>query len=98
MPLERSLWRGLRAELTVKTHARGQKADLARAIGVPRQAISAWLSGSATPNADSTLKLLEWVKAEEGKQKKSAGRVSETRPARTTRKRKARSNAKQSSQ
>jgi transcriptional regulator with XRE-family HTH domain len=40
---------------------RGQKAALARRLGVSRQAVEQWLSGAAKPSAELTFKLLNWV-------------------------------------
>jgi DNA-binding phage protein len=51
------------------TRQRGRKALVARELGVSRQTINKWFVGSAHPNAETTLQLLEWVTAEEAKQK-----------------------------
>ena len=40
---------------------RGQKAALARRLGVSRQAVEQWLSGAAKPSAELTFKLLNWA-------------------------------------
>lgn len=90
-----SHWEGLRARVLVSTADRGKRAALARELGVARQTVSGWLLGLVAPNAEMTLRLLEWVTAAEAKQEKNAENVSEARPARReTQKRKTRSNAK----
>jgi len=79
-----SLWGGLQAKLLYFTEKRGARAALARNLGVARQAVSSWLSGAVSPNAETTLRLLEWVEeAEASQQKQSAGAST---PARKTRK------------
>lgn len=69
------------------TRDAGLKAPLARKLGVTRQHLNNWLSGTNVPGGEVVLQLLEWVKAEEAKskQKKRAGSA-ETRPALKTRK------------
>ena len=47
--------------LRERTKMRGQKAALARKLGVSRQAVDQWLRGSAKPSAETTLALLNWV-------------------------------------
>jgi transcriptional regulator with XRE-family HTH domain len=51
------------------THAYGDKARMARDLGVTRQAVNQWLNGENAPSAELTLQLLNWVAAEEAKQK-----------------------------
>jgi transcriptional regulator with XRE-family HTH domain len=63
------------------------KATLARALGVPRQWVNDWLLGKHEPGGDITLRMLDWVTAEEAK-KKSPGSA-QTPPERKTRKMKA---------
>jgi transcriptional regulator with XRE-family HTH domain len=91
-----SPWKVLRRRLSAVTDRYGAKAALAREFRVTPQAVAEWLSGASAPTAETTLRLLEWVTAEEAKQKK-APEVRSTQPARKTRKKKARSNAKQKS-
>jgi transcriptional regulator with XRE-family HTH domain len=57
------------------SRTRGTSAALARLLGVTRQAISNWLSGDSFPSAVMALRLLEWVDAEEVKQKRSGSAV-----------------------
>jgi transcriptional regulator with XRE-family HTH domain len=84
----RYTWGSLRRRIRAATRERGARARLARKFRVTPQAVAEWLSGASAPTAETTLRLLEWVTAEEAKQKKSAGNVSETRPARKTQTRK----------
>jgi transcriptional regulator with XRE-family HTH domain len=80
-------WAGLKRRLQVATQKPGAKAALARRFDVSTAAVSQWLSSKShiAPKAETTLQLLEWVAAEEAKQKKGAGSA-ETRPALKTRK------------
>lgn len=73
----------LRARLLRATSERGAKAALAKEFGVSRQAVNAWLSGASAPEAETTLRLLEWVTADEAK-KQGVGSGS-TPPAPETR-------------
>lgn len=63
------------------------KTRLALYLGVPKQRITNWLNGNRYPNGESVLRLLEWVTAEEAKQRTLAG-VSRTHKGEQTRKRK----------
>ena len=81
-------WEVLRTILVSKTDSPQAKADLAKYLGVSLAAISQWRSKANAPTADKTLRILAWVRRTEAKQKKSAGSVSETRPARKTQERK----------
>jgi transcriptional regulator with XRE-family HTH domain len=83
-----SRWTLLRKRLQKLAAEYGAKSRIARAFGVSRQAVDHWLNGSAAPAAETALRLLEWVAAEEAKQKTSAGSVSDARPAPSTRVRK----------
>lgn len=51
----------LMAAVRERTKFRGQKAALARELGVTRQAIDQWLSGNAKPSAETTFELLKRV-------------------------------------
>ena len=51
---------------------RGSKKHLALLMGVPPPRLSEWLTGKHEPSAETTLRLLEWVQAEEAKQKSPA--------------------------
>jgi transcriptional regulator with XRE-family HTH domain len=59
---------------------------LAERFGVTRQSVAEWLSGDSAPTAETTLRLLEWVRAEEAKQQKTLGSVTSTAKGRKTRK------------
>lgn len=87
-------WDSLRKRLQNSTAKKGARANLARAFGVTTAAVSQWLSGNSAPKADTTLRLLQWVIAQEAKENRNAGSGSGTRPPRKTQKRKAGSNAK----
>jgi transcriptional regulator with XRE-family HTH domain len=91
---QRSLWRLLQRRVAAATSAYGHQAELARHLGVSRQALNSWLSGTAFPTAENTLQLLQWVEAEEAKQTKSNPGRARTRPGRMTRKRKSTTNEK----
>ncbi len=65
------------------TSARGKKAELARHLGVALPRISEWLSGQREPGGEYTLRLLDWVQAEEAKQTSGPGGVASTTGART---------------
>jgi len=81
-------WEVLRSWLIEATVEPGAKASLAREFNVKPAAVSQWLSGATAPTAQTTLRLLNWVVERTELNKKSAGGVSEARPARTTRVRK----------
>lgn len=68
------------------TRRRGAKSELAHSLGVSRQQLNGWLSGSKQPGAEIALQLLEWVAAVEVKTKKDPG-VAVTTPGHKTRKR-----------
>jgi transcriptional regulator with XRE-family HTH domain len=84
---EKSLWKALQLRLVRATIERGARSELASLMGVSRQVVSAWLRGASAPTAETTLRLLAWVSAEEERTKKRAGSES-MQPALTTRKRK----------
>ena len=54
-------WKDLQEVLKLRVSAPGEKAKLARALGVSRQAVNNWLKGTAAPSAELTLRLLHWV-------------------------------------
>lgn len=84
---QRLLWNDLRRRLKTATRKYGARAALARTFKVTPQAVAEWLSGASAPTAETTLRLLEWVTAEEAKQKRSAA-ASHAATARSTRVRK----------
>lgn len=73
--------------LKVATNQRGAKSELAKFLGIPLVRVSQWLSGDREPGGETTLRLLEWVSAEEVQQSKNPERVS-PRPGPKTRSRK----------
>lgn len=96
---QRSLWDKLRLRLQRATQNPGARSALARQFRVSTATVSQWLSDDERrrvyPAAENTLRLLEWVTAEEAKpqQQKRAGSA-DTRPALKTRKRKSKRNEK----
>ena len=65
-----------RAKRACEPRGSGHRKRLAKFLGVPMPRISEWLSGAKTPAGPTTLRLLEWVTAEEAKPKQSAAGVS----------------------
>lgn len=61
----------------------GKKASLARFLHVPKPRISEWINGVYAPSAEVTLRLLEWVQAEEASQQKTPGSVNATTEGKT---------------
>lgn len=60
------LWNGVAAALRVQLNRRGEKAKMARTLGLPRQRLHEFLqSGSAMPDAERALFLLCWLAAKE---------------------------------
>ncbi len=58
------LWNALASEARRLLHRRGEKANLARYLGLPRQRLHQFLmERSAGPDAERTLLLLIWVNA-----------------------------------
>jgi len=83
------------ARLKNATREVGLKTKLAQKLGVPRQRLNDWLSGTNVPGGEVVLQMVEWVTAVEAKQqpKKRAGSAL-TRPALKTRKSKSTTNEK----
>ena len=65
-------WPDLRDELRKLTGERGAKAKLAREFNVTPQAVSDWLREVYSPEADTVLRLLQWVEDAEAQQKSGA--------------------------
>jgi len=67
-------WNVLAAWLRPELRAYGDKARLARYLGVPRQRVTEYLSGRTRrlPDAELTLRLLHWLAAKRGGQDHSA--------------------------
>lgn len=61
-------WIQLRDLVLKRTEESGAKAQLARDVGVSRQAVNKWLNQGVEPSAETTLRLLAWVTAREAKQ------------------------------
>lgn len=59
----------LLVRLNAATKAFGKKSELAHYLDVALPTVSVWLSGKREPSGGTTLRLLEWVQAEEAKQK-----------------------------
>ena len=58
------LWNRLASQVRLLLKPRGEKAQLARLLGVHRQAVHEYFaSGSRMPDAERTLLLLEWLQA-----------------------------------
>jgi len=63
----------LLGRLALVTEARGKKAALAKFLKVDPPRVSDWLRGNYEPSGEVTLRLLEWVAAEEAQQKTPGG-------------------------
>jgi hypothetical protein len=64
------LWNKLSAEVTPLLKQRGEKAQLARLLGLHRQAVNEFFaSGSRMPDAERTLLLLEWLRVRRARRK-----------------------------
>jgi hypothetical protein len=86
-----SLWEQLRTRLNLALQRRGAKLALTRKLGVSSSSVYEWLADVRTPNAEMTLRLLQWVEQSERKQKPLGGVRSTAKG--TTTQRKARNNA-----
>lgn len=64
---EETPWLTLLERVRRATSAPGKKKALAELLGVTPSAVSQWLDGATYPRADTTLRLLAWVTAEEAK-------------------------------
>lgn len=62
----------LRKRLKAATSKRGKQTQLARFLKVPPSRVNEWLAGTYEPGAEIALRMLEWVTAEEAKQKTPA--------------------------
>ena len=64
------LWNKLAAEVRPLLKRRGEKAQLARLLGLHRQAVNEFFaSGSRMPDAERTLLLLEWLRVRQAGRK-----------------------------
>jgi hypothetical protein len=77
----KQLWPELRKRAQRATEAFGAKAALARELTVTPQAVSEWLSGASAPDAENTLRVLEFVQAHEAKLKSPGSAINTTRAA-----------------
>jgi len=73
----------LLARLSVATKARGKKAALAKLLKIPAPRISEWLHRNYEPSGEVTLRLLEWVTAEEAQQQNAPGDAENTARGKT---------------
>jgi len=75
-PAVKSEMEKLLSDVRGMTTAKGRKAKLARDLGVSLSRISEWLSGKYEPGGEVTLRLLQWVLAEEAQQKRPGAQTS----------------------
>ena len=69
---ETPLWNRLVTQIRPRLKRRGEKAQLARLLGVHRQAINEYIvSQSRMPDAERTLLLMEWLEARRKNQRPS---------------------------
>jgi len=61
--------------LHIVTKEPGKKSELADFLSAPLASVSRWLSGEREPGGETTLRMLEWVRAQEANQTKSPGRA-----------------------
>lgn len=61
----------------------GAKARLARELGVSRQAVSQWVTGTNNPDAGKLLRLLAWVRANEAQQEDGSANARTSAPPKT---------------
>jgi transcriptional regulator with XRE-family HTH domain len=95
--MEPQTWDELRSRLEKVTRRPGARAALAREFDVSTAAVSQWLSGVSAPTADNTVRLANFVERAEANQKQNAGPVSETRPAKRSKKGRSKQNEKPNS-
>lgn len=88
-----SMLQQLLARVSRATMEHGAKKALADALGVQKAQVSQWLTSKRSPNAEDTLRLLEWVTTAEAKQKKEPS-GGDTPKGRVTRKSKNTTNEK----
>ena len=65
------------------TAKRGKLTELARFLDKPLPHVSNWLSMRLAPNGEVTLLMLQWVEAEEGKNKSGPGSATNTARTKT---------------
>ena len=66
-------WKELKRRLKNATAERGKKTAAADFAGVDRSNMNRWLDDDQEPGAEAAFRLLEWVTAEEAKQKSPDG-------------------------
>jgi hypothetical protein len=69
--------------LAKATQARGKKAALAKLLKISASNVSDWLDGKYEPSGEVTLRLLDWVTAEEANQQKTPGSATNTDRSKT---------------
>lgn len=77
----------LQKRLKAATSQRGKQTELARYLKVPQPRVAEWLAGVYEPGAEITLRMLEWVTAQEAKLKQTPGSATNTARGRKTRSR-----------
>lgn len=77
IPSDEQLLAQFRADLANAINGRrGAQSEVARILGVSRQAVAAWVSGESNPEAGKLLRLLAWVQAARRNQKRDDANVS----------------------
>lgn len=65
----KNLWQPWQKRLAQLCKKEGVRAQIARELDVSRQAASNWVAGTSEPTANYALRLIEWIKSEEAKDK-----------------------------
>jgi transcriptional regulator with XRE-family HTH domain len=86
LPPVKSQLDSLLVDLNRLTKERGMKTKLADYLGAPLASVSRWLSGEIEPGGETTLRMLEWVQAEEAKPKGPGGAITPPEPKTQVRK------------
>jgi hypothetical protein len=76
----------LLADVNRLTKEPGMKTKLADFLGAPLTSVSRWLSGEREPGGETTLRLLQWVGQQEGKQESPGGAQTPPEPKTQVRK------------
>ena len=86
LPPVKSQLDNLLAALNHLTEETGKKTELADFLGAPLASVSRWLSGDREPGGETTLRMLEWVQAEEAKPRGPRGAETPREPKTQARK------------